>query len=57
MNNLAKVFLWDIREKINIGYTILLLTGTVYVYRDVKINEKNLCKKSSVSLLELADDD
>ncbi len=32
-------------------------TGTINVYRNVKINEKNLYDKSSVSLWELADDD
>ncbi len=32
-------------------------TGTVHVYRNVKIDEKNLYDKSSVSPWELADDD
>ncbi len=32
-------------------------TGTVHVYKDVKIDEKNLYDKSSVSPWKLADDD
>ncbi len=32
-------------------------TGTVHVYRDVKIDERNLYDKSSLSPWELTDDD